>query len=152
MARYLLILAVVAATQAGDGSCQAGGDPARTQVCYVDTRGVRVESEGALVVDVITARCQVPPREHRLEGWLEYRSGIWGEWTRPRGPELLYGDPGPEGEPLRVELPCKAGYYRAAWRVTGRGPSLPDHPGGIPFDIQDGDFGSTPVDATECGG
>ena len=151
MLTQLLTLAVILATQAGDSSCQDSSDPTRTTVCQVDTRGIRVESGGAVVVDVITARCDVPPREHRLEAWLEYRKGIWGEWTMPRGPELLYGIPGPDGDPVQVELPCKAGYYRAAWRATGRGPALPDHPQGLPFDIQDGDWGHTPVDATECG-
>lgn len=151
MVKYLITLAVLA-TQAGDSSCQASGDPVRTQVCHVDTRGVRVESDGTLVADVITARCQIPPREHKLEAWLEYRSGIWGDWTRPRMPNVLRGVPDAEGRPVRVELPCKPGYYRAAWRATGRGPALPDHPAGIPFDHLDGDFGSTHVDATECKG
>lgn len=48
-----------------------------------------MESGGAFVVDIITPRCDVPPREHKLEAWLEYKPDIWGGWTRPRAPNVL---------------------------------------------------------------
>lgn len=36
-----------------------------------------MEAQDAYVVDVVTARDDVPPRAHTLEAWLEYKTGAW---------------------------------------------------------------------------
>lgn len=154
--RTTLAAVLIVVANAGDTACPApdNGDAVpRQRLCDVDTRGVEVESGGAFVVDVVTATCQPPgPLEHKFEAWLEYKPGVWGDWTMPRFPRQSFTVPGQEGLRLRVELPCKEGYYRAAWRTTGRGPALPDHPNGIEFDRLDADFGSTRVDGADCRG
>ncbi|MGH3913610.1 MAG: hypothetical protein ACRDTC_09385 [Pseudonocardiaceae bacterium] len=153
MVKSVLMVAVVLAAQAGDGGCAPQGDGVvRSRVCDVDTRGIEVERDGAVIADVVTARCDVPPTQHRLDAWLEYRSGAWGGWTMPRFPEGSSLIPDVEGVAVRVTLPCKEGYYRAAWRATGRGPALPDHPRGIEFDIADADLGHTRINTEDCEG
>jgi hypothetical protein len=148
----LCLLAV--APHATDGACQKqdGAGVVRERVCEVDTRGVQVTEDGQRVTDIVTARCNVPPVEHRIDAWLEYKTSVWGEGRMPRFPEWSTVIPDAEGVSVRVWLPCREGYYRAVWRTTGRGPAMADHPRGIPFDELDGDMGSTHVDAAECAG
>lgn len=144
----LTTTALMTVAAAPDG-CQT--DAPRHKVCEVNTRGIEVEDYGESVADVVTVTCEVSPVSHRLETWLEYSTSRYGGWTMPRFPRSSGAIPDSvEGVSLRVTLPCREGYYRTAWRTTGAGPELPDHPDGIPFDVVDGDFGSTAVTAEQC--
>src|ERR1051326_8109520 len=108
---------LILASQVGDASC---GDTT-TKACWIDTRGVRVER--GLVTDVITATCDPRPRTHRLDGWLEYRTGPGEQGRRAGDKETGFTRPDAEGFSMRVESrQCVPGQYRAAWQATGTGP------------------------------
>ena len=146
-------VAFLAASQAGDSSCQQAtpaNDVPRSQVCETDSGSIRTID--GYVVGKVTAKCYVPPREHVLEAWLEYSTSRWGGFTMPRFPLRDTTIPDTEGVTLWPRLPCKPGYYQTKWRIHGRGPAVPDHQNGIGFDEVDGDYGSTYIDADQCAG
>lgn len=133
---HYLAVVLVLAMQAGDSSCA----PA-VKDCQIDTRGIRVEV--GLVTDVLTATCDVRPRSHRLDGWLEYRSPDGDTWVRRGEVFTSHTRPGPEGSQLRVNGGlCVPGDWRAAWQATGIGPGLDERS----FDYRDGDVWPTPLD------
>lgn len=137
----LLALAVILATQTGDGGCQTS---ATLKACQIDTRGVRVEN--GLVTDVITVICDPTPRTHRLDGWIEYRPDVGDQWRLLGSKRTDHTRPDAQGFGMRVEARrCTPGDYRTAWQATGIGPGLDERP----FDYRDGDFWATTLDCEE---
>lgn len=147
----VMLVAVLAVGTGGQGGCEtSGAHPIPS--CSVDTRGIRPD-DGAVVVDYVTASCDRPPLRHKFEAWLEYSTSRRGGYTMPRfpaGPSWIIPDQ--EGVTLRVELPCRPGWYRTAWRTTGVGPASAEAHEGVEFDLRDGDFNPTDIRAEDCRG
>lgn len=148
--RTLPVVVLVTALAVGAGG-QSGCETTtqqRISSCSVDTRGIRPD-DGAVVVDYVTATCDKPPRQHKFEAWMEYSSSRRGGFSMPRFPAgPVWVIPDREGITLRVELPCRPGWYRTAWRTTGIGPE----PDNTPFDLIDGDFFPKEIRAEQCRG
>ncbi|MGH3922752.1 MAG: hypothetical protein ACRDTT_07780, partial [Pseudonocardiaceae bacterium] len=127
---------LVLATQAGDASCQ---DVSRSGYnCHIDTRGLR--NENGLVVDVVTNRCDVPPRRQSLTIWIEARPGPGQEWKQVGRSVSDFRTPGPRGLANQVEGGmCQPDVeYSTSWKAEGVAPD------GTPFDEEpDGDWFGT---------
>ncbi|MGQ0773901.1 MAG: hypothetical protein ACT4NY_05705 [Pseudonocardiales bacterium] len=128
MVKYLLTLAVVLVTQSGDSSCTP-----LPKACALSFQGIHVQA--GEVRDVVTPTCDLPPRQHVLHAWMEYKA--IGEYS-PLGRRQVVSRAIPDrtGFPVPVSAgTCAQGWYRAVVHVDGVGPSTTADPEGLPFDV-----------------
>ena len=135
----LVATVVIVAANTGDAACQA---PARGVPCWADTHGIYV-AQGR-VYDKVTFRCDPPPRAFRgvvivqrkaATGWL-------GQPSRPPVEDI----PDRDGyRDLYGGIPCQAGKWRTAWRVSGV--DVTDQPFKSGWDS---DFGFTRLTVADC--
>lgn len=90
--------------------------------------------------------CDPTPRTHRLDGWIEYRTGAGKQWQilGLKRPDHRRPDAGGIRVPVEAGR-CVPGDYRTAWQATGIGPD----PAERPFNYHDHDVWATRLDCEE---
>lgn len=117
------------------------------KACDLSFQGIYIEA--GEVWDVVTVTCELPPAEHYIQAWMEYKP--FDEYSSYGRHVATRKIPDKTGFQLKVHSTCVEGSFRAKAHVEGRGPVTVEHPEGIRFDFEDTGWPEY-ITAEECAG